>query len=92
MSKVVSSLMMTQLMYSLLKHLIQLLSTENFIKEYSTVKELRIRSKTQIMTESKFENFDIHFSSIPLVKLHDCQQTHNIQTYIVILKMSKIFW
>jgi hypothetical protein len=34
------------LVYSLLNHLIQLLSTENFIKEYSTLKELKIRSKT----------------------------------------------
>ena len=79
------------LVYRLLKPLIQLLSTENSVKEYSTVKELRIRSKTQFVTKSKFENFDTHFPSIPLVKLHDCQQTHNIQTYIVILKMSKIF-
>ena len=45
------------------------------------------------MSESEFENFDMHFSFFfRLVELHDCQQTHNIQTYIVILKMSKIFW
>jgi len=52
MSKVVSSLVMRSemvlkmLVYSLLKHLIQLLSTESFIKEYSTLNELSIRSKT----------------------------------------------